>query len=85
MKMDRAIPVEVARFRTKEGLVYREVCGAIFESRQEGRPAGKRNPERRELLGVSHFWRNDAGMRGEVALARRSPSCARRTREASSR
>lgn len=28
MKMDRAIPVEVARFRTKEGLVYREVCGA---------------------------------------------------------
>ena len=26
--MDSAIPVEVARFRTKEGLVYREVCGA---------------------------------------------------------
>ena len=26
--MDSAIPVEVARFRTKEGLVCREVCGA---------------------------------------------------------
>lgn len=41
--------------------------GAIFESRQEGRPAGKRNPERRELLGVLHFWRNDAGMREVIA------------------
>jgi len=28
MKMDGAIPVEVTRFRTKEGLVHREVCGS---------------------------------------------------------
>jgi hypothetical protein len=28
VKMDSAIPVEVARFRTREGLVYREVCGS---------------------------------------------------------
>jgi hypothetical protein len=41
-------------------------AGAIFVSRQEGRPAGKRNPERRELLGVSHFWRNCAGMRASA-------------------
>ena len=34
---------------------------------------------------VLHFWRNGAGMRGVVPLARRSPSCARRTREAASR
>ncbi len=39
MKMDRAIPVEVARFRTKEGLVYREVCGAqLFGSGRNRRP-----------------------------------------------
>ena len=38
MKMDRAIPVEVARFRTKEGLVYREVCGAT-EGRLLTQPA----------------------------------------------
>jgi hypothetical protein len=60
-------------------------CGAIFESRQEGRPAGKRNPERRELLGVLHLGRNGAGMREVVASAGRSPSCAGGTREAASR
>jgi len=35
--MDSAIPVEVARFRTKEGLVYREVCGATEERLPTGR------------------------------------------------
>ena len=59
--------------------------GAIFESAQCSRPNVERNPERRELLGVLHFWRNGAEMRGVVALAWRSPSCARRTREAGSR
>jgi predicted DNA-binding transcriptional regulator YafY len=84
------------RVRGPESLVERmrrEVAGlakmygsrAIFESAQSRRPAGKRNPERRDLLGVLHFWRNGAGMRGVVALARRSPSCASRTREAASR
>jgi hypothetical protein len=59
--------------------------GAIFESAQSTRPNVERNPERRELLGVLHFWPNDAGMRGVVGNAGRSPSCVRRTRKASSR
>lgn len=37
MKMDGAIPVEVARFRTKERLVHREVCGATKERLPTGR------------------------------------------------
>jgi hypothetical protein len=81
VRAERTSPAE----STANGVADRVGCGAIFESRQEGRPAGKRNPERRGLLGVLHFWRNDAGMRSLVVCARRSPSCARRTREAASR
>ena len=46
MKMDGAIPVEVARFRTKERLVFREVCGATEERSPTGGRFSFNHPSR---------------------------------------
>ena len=76
---------EPVLIRSPRAFAGGSACGAIFESAQCGRPNVERNPERRELLGVLHFWQNDAGMRDVIEGAGCSPSCARRTREAASR